>query len=144
MTTTNVVIAEFDPNTARQIQQVARALHVEPRIVIQPGEFETAVLDFKPAVVCLDIRFQYLLSYVTPLELLARIAPSTRIIAVASQRGEAQRIVDQGHALGLDMCGIVLKPVDAQAASEVLEPVVSALRGSKNECQVDERMTCAD
>lgn len=115
-----VLIIDDDARICRIIKRVAGDLGIECLAIDNPELFEATNHDFKPNVIFMDLQ----MPKVDGVELLRKLAEqhsSTAIILVSGMdRSVIETTEELGKSFGLNMAGILKKPVDVDEISSML------------------------
>ena len=121
MSDNRVLIIDDDPRICRIIKRVADDLGVESRTTDDPALFESVNLGFKPNVIFLDLQ----MPKIDGVELLRKLAEQQSIAAIIVASGMDKSVIETtlelGKSMGLNMSGILQKPIDIDITKEILE-----------------------
>lgn len=121
MSDNRVLIIDDDPRICRIMKRVADELGVESSVTDNPELFESANLSFEPNVIFMDLQ----MPKIDGIELLRKLAELHSSAAIILASGMDKSVIETtrefGKSLGLNMAGILQKPIDIDKTKEILE-----------------------
>ncbi len=116
-----VLIVDDDPRICRIIKRVANKLGVESFTIDDSALFESAYLEYEPNIILMDLQMPKL----DGIELLRKLAGQNSSSAIVLVSGMDKSVLetteDLGKSLGLNMAGVLVKPIDIDKLNEILE-----------------------
>ncbi|MCH7816557.1 MAG: EAL domain-containing response regulator [Proteobacteria bacterium] len=121
MSNNRVLIIDDDKRICRIIKRVADDLGVDSLAIDNPAEFESAYLRYEPNIILMDLQMPRL----DGIELLRKLAEQhseAAIILVSGMDRSVLETTDElGKSLGLNMVGVLNKPIDIDDLKIILE-----------------------
>lgn len=115
-----VLIVDDDQRICRITKRVAENLGIESFATDNPELFEPAYLDFKPSIIFMDLQMQKL-DGIELLRNLAKLRTKATIVLVSGMDKNVLNTTEElGKSLGLNMAGILQKPIDIDKAKMIL------------------------
>lgn len=116
-----VLIIDDDPRICRIIKRVANELGVESFATDDSALFESAYLEYAPNIILMDLQMPKL----DGVELLRKLADQDSRAAIILVSGMDKSVLetteDLGKSLGLNMAGVIVKPIDIDNLKKILE-----------------------
>lgn len=120
MSENRALIIDDDPRICRIIKRMAKDLGIECSTIDNPELFEATHLDFKPNVIFMDLQMPKM-DGVELLRKLVELRSSAAIILVSGMdKSVIETTEELGKSLGLNMAGILQKPIDVDEMSSML------------------------
>ena len=120
MVKNRVLIIDDDQRICRLIKRVADGLGINSLAIDNPEHFESVYLDFKPNVILMDLQMPKL----DGVELLRKLAdqqsPAAILLASGMDKSVIETTTNLGKSLGLNMAGVLNKPMDIDDIKEIL------------------------
>lgn len=121
MSENRVLIIDDDPRICRIIKRVANELGVESFATDDSALFESAYLEYAPNIILMDLQMPKL----DGVELLRKLADQDSRAAIILVSGMDKSVLetteDLGKSLGLNMAGVIVKPIDIDNLKKILE-----------------------
>jgi len=121
ITENRVLIIDDDQRICRIIKRVADDLGIESFATDNPELFESTIPHFKPNVIFMDLQMPRL----DGVELLRKLADQHSRAAIILASGMDKSIIETteelGKSMGLNMAGILQKPIDIDQTKNILE-----------------------
>lgn len=116
-----VLIIDDDPRICRIIKRVANELGIESFATDDSALFESAYLEYAPNIILMDLQMPKL----DGVELLRKLADQDSRAAIILVSGMDKSVLetteDLGKSLGLNMAGVIVKPIDIDNLKKILE-----------------------
>lgn len=116
-----VLIIDDDPRICRILKRVADDLGIESFATDNPELFEPANLGFEPNIIFMDLQ----MPKIDGVELLRKLAEQHSSAAIIVVSGMDESVLETtkelGKSLGLNMAGILQKPIDIDKTQEILQ-----------------------
>lgn len=116
-----VLIIDDDPRICRIIKRVANELGIESFATDDSALFESAYLEYEPNIILMDLQMPKL----DGVELLRKLADQDSRAAIILVSGMDKSVLetteDLGKSLGLNMAGVIVKPIDIDNLKKILE-----------------------
>lgn len=121
MSNNRVLIIDDDKRICRIIKRVADDLGVDSLAIDNPAEFESAYLRYEPNIILMDLQMPRL----DGIELLRKLAEQHSEAAIILVSGMDRSVLETtdklGKSLGLNMVGVLNKPIDIDDLKIILE-----------------------
>ena len=121
MSANRVLIIDDDKRICRIIKRVADDLGNDSLAIDNPKLFESSYLDYEPNVILMDLRMPRL----DGIELLRKLSTQQSKAAIILVSGMDKNVLetarDFGKTLGLNMVGILSKPIDIDDVKNILD-----------------------
>src|SRR5690606_25589458 len=127
MSEDRLLVMDDDPDVAELFGQIAEGLGFSVRVLNDPGKFGTAVREFEPSVIMLDLQMPGR----DGIELLRELAAERSTAKIVIGSGLDNRVIataaELGAAMGLVIAGSFCKPI----TPEELKAMLGGLRTSR-------------
>lgn len=121
MSDNRVLIIDDDPRICRIIKRVADEVGVESCTTYDPESFDLFNLNFEPNIIFLDLQ----MPKIDGVELMRKLAEQQSTAAIILASGMDISVIETtiklGKSLGLNMCGILQKPIDIDETRKIIE-----------------------
>lgn len=121
MSANRVLIIDDDKRICRIIKRVADDLGIDSLAIDNPDLFESSYLDYEPNVILMDLRMPRL----DGIELLRKLSSQQSKAAIILVSGMDKNVLetsrDFGKTLGLNMAGVLCKPIDIDDLKNILD-----------------------
>lgn len=120
MVNNRVLIIDDDQRICRLIKRVADGLGINSLAIDNPEHFESAYLDFKPNVILMDLQMPKLDGVQLLRKLADQHSPAAILLASGMDKSVIETTMNLGKSLGLNMVGVLNKPMDIDHVKEIL------------------------
>ncbi|WP_162916757.1 response regulator [Dongia deserti] len=120
-----LLIVDDEPSVARVIETVARELGFEVAAIHASEEFETALSQLDPTIICLDITMPDRDGVELIAALAARSYPGKIVVMSGSHPSYIQMSAVIGKTRGLQIAGTLSKPFRRQELTTLLESLMT-------------------
>lgn len=120
MSKNRVLIIDDDKRICRLIKRVADGLGIESLAIDDPELFESSYIDYKPNVILMDLQMPKLDGVQLLRKLAAQSAEAAIILLSGMDKSVIETTADLGKSLGLNMVGVLGKPMDIDDVKEML------------------------
>ncbi len=131
MTDSSILIVDDDPRICRLLMRIADSAGFQTLAIDNPEMFESAFEGTKPAVIFLDLQMAHL----DGIELLRYLSNAKTTAAIYIVSGVDAKVLATtkrlGQSLGLNMAGVIQKPVDIELIKGELKKYLPAIDDEK-------------
>ncbi|MGD0733263.1 MAG: EAL domain-containing response regulator [Terracidiphilus sp.] len=129
MTSNRLLVVDDEPASSATIGRIARGCGFDTIITTDTEDFRSKVVSWHPTVIVTDLAMPEMDGYQV-MEWLAKTGCKAQILIVSGQEMQVlQEALQAGQALGLNIAGILQKPLRVEALRTVFQGIYDAVGG---------------